>query len=82
MAGVWLKGGKFFFKMFFFFFYLVIKNFQKFSDFFFNTELAFAKLPPLILHNLLADRPAPRGAAGGAGGGPPCKSKKTTFKIF
>ena len=36
----------------------------------------------LILHNLLADRPAPRGAAGGAGGGPPCKSKKTTFKIF
>ena len=40
-------------------------------------------VPPLqILHNLLADRPAPRGAAGGAGGGPPCKSKKTTFKIF
>ena len=32
--------------------------------------------------NLLADRPAPRGAAGGAGGGPPCKSKNTTFKIF
>ena len=36
----------------------------------------------LILHNLLADRPAPRGAAGGAGGGPPCKSKNTTFEIF
>ena len=35
-----------------------------------------------ILHNLLADRPAPRGAAGGAGGGPPCKSKNTTFKII
>ena len=35
-----------------------------------------------ILDNLLADRPDPRGAAGGAGGGPPCKSKKTTFKIF
>ena len=61
------------------------KNFKKFpkilffSFFFFNTELVFAKLPPLILHNLLADRPAPRGAAGGAGGGPPCKSKNTTF---
>ena len=39
-------------------------------------------LPLQILHNLLADRPAPRGAAGGAGGGPPCKSKITTFKIF
>ena len=39
-------------------------------------------LPLQIMHNLLADRPAPRGAAGGAGGGPPCKSKKTTFKIF
>ena len=49
---------------------------------FFNTELVFAKLPPLILHNFLADRPAPRGAAGGAGGGPPCKRINTTFKIF
>ena len=39
-------------------------------------------LPLQILHNLLADRPAPRGAAGGAGGGPPCKSKKTTLKII
>ena len=37
---------------------------------------------PTNFANLLADRPAPRGAAGGAGGGPPCKSKKTTFKIF
>ena len=40
-------------------------------------------LPLQIMHNLLADRPAPREAAGGAGGeGPPCKSQKTTFKIF
>ena len=44
--------------------------------------MVFAKLPPLILHNLMADRPAPRGAAGGAGGGPPCNSKNTTFRIF
>ena len=65
--------------------YLIFsKNFKKFQKkiFFFNTELVFAKLPPLTLHNLLADRPAPRGAAGGAGGGPPRKSKNTTFKIF
>ena len=52
---------------------------KNFSIFF--SELVLAKLPPLILHNLLADRPAPRGAAGGAGGGPPCKRKNTTFKI-
>ena len=60
----------------------ISKNFKIFQFFFFNTELVFAKLSPLTLHNLLADRPAPRGAAGGAGGGPPCKRKNTTFKIF
>ena len=37
---------------------------------------------PADFANHLADRPAPRGAAGGAGGGPPCKSKMTTFKIL
>ena len=49
---------------------------------FFKTELVLAKLLPLILHNLLADRPAPHGAAGGAGGRPPCKRKKMTFEIL
>ena len=39
-------------------------------------------LAPTNFANLLADRPAPRRAAGGAGGGPPCISKNTTFKIF
>ena len=39
-------------------------------------------IAPTNFANLLADRPAPRGAAGGAGGGPPCKRKNTTFKIF
>ena len=39
-------------------------------------------IAPTNFANLLADRPAPRGAAGGAGGGPPCKRKITTFKIF
>ena len=48
----------------------ISKNFNFFLKFF-NTELVFAKLAPLILHNFLADRPAPRGAAGGAGGGTP-----------
>ena len=45
--------------------------------------LVFAKLPPLILHNLLADRLAPRGAAGGAvGGDPPAKAKIQLLKYF
>ena len=39
-------------------------------------------IDPTDLANLLAERPAPHGVAGGAGGGPPCKSKNTTFKIF
>jgi hypothetical protein len=39
-------------------------------------------LPLQIFANHLAGRPAPRGAAGGAGGGPPCKKTKTTFKIL
>ena len=48
-----------------------------------NNRFWFCFIPPLqILHNLLADRPSLRGAAGGAGGGPPCNSKNTTFKIF
>ena len=34
------------------------------------------------MHYLLADRPAPPQRGGGCRGGPPCKSKKTTFKIF
>ena len=64
---------------------LVAEKFQKISNFFFRIFQywsGFCKTAPLILHNLLADRPAPRGAAGGAGGGPPCKSKNTTSKIF
>ena len=57
-------------------------NFFPFLLFFFILSMV-CLLPPLqILHNLLADRPAPRGAAGMQGGGPPCKSKKTTFKFF
>ena len=66
----------------------VAEKFQKISkisNFFFQIfqyRVGFCITAPLILHNLLADRPAPRGAAGGAGGGPPCKSKNTTFKIF
>ena len=44
--------------------------------------MVFAKLPPLILHNLLADRPAPRGAGGGAGGGPPAKAKLLLLKYL
>ena len=54
----------------------ISKNFKCFQIFFFNTELVFAKLPPLTLHNLLADRPAPRGAAGGAGGGTPLHKER------
>ena len=37
---------------------------------------------PTDFANHLADRPTLHGVAGGAGGGPPCNSKNTTFKIF
>ena len=37
---------------------------------------------PTDFGNHLADRPTLHGVAGGAGGGPPCNSKNTTFKIF
>ena len=39
-------------------------------------------LPLQIMHNLLADRPAPRGAAGGAGGDPPAKAKRRLLKYL
>ena len=88
---VWLNGGKNLFFIFFLFIneraywgrvtggLKISKNFKIFQFSFFNTELVFAKMAPLTLHNLLADRPAPRGAAGGAGGGTPLHKEKDDF---
>ena len=58
----------------------ISKIFPFFYHFFFILSMV-CLLPPLqILHNLLADRPAPRGAAGGAGGDPPAKAKRLLLR--
>ena len=62
------------------------KNFQnlkkkEFSDFLFFEMFCFI-LSQHILDNLLADRPAPRGAAGGAGGDPPAIARIRLLKYL
>ena len=39
-------------------------------------------IAPTNFANLLADRPAPRGVAGGAGGDPPAKAKRRLLRYF